>query len=149
MTTITRPRAAALALALILSGGVAACGGDDSSSADSSGSGGAATSADRDEGSSTDDSDAGSGDGSNDDSGEGRAFDSTDDAVITAATSATGAERGEWDGSTVRIVFGAGSAENPVAWTNCLAIESLIADDEAAVLVFPDGELRCEDRPGS
>lgn len=137
MTTSKKLRTSALVLALAFVGGLAACGGDDAPAASGT------------EGTAGDPAEAGApGDESTDGSGEGRAFDSTDDAVITAVTTATGADRAEWDGSTLRVIFDEGSAEEVTVRLNCTAIEAVIADDESAVMVFPDGEFRCDEPPG-
>src|SRR5690606_5727668 len=83
-------------------------------------------------------------DGSAPDSSEGndgRAFDSTDDAVITAILAALGkADGAEWQGTNLRINFPEGSVSDPTARIGCLAAQTLIADDETAFMVYPDGE---------
>lgn len=146
---------AALAMTLVVTGGlVAACGGDDTPAASNNAAEAGADDADstNDVGSNSDgtnndgaSSDTANNDGAGDD---GRAFDSTDDAVITAVVQGTQAERAEWDGSTLRVIFDSGSAESPTEWIKCSAAEVLLADDEKAVLVYPDGELDCAERPG-
>src|SRR5690606_20123574 len=58
-----------------------------------------------------------------------RPFGSTDEAVITAVTSATQAEDAEWDGKMLRV-FVDGSVNDPTAGLYCSSIHTLIADDE-------------------
>ena len=79
----------------------------------------------------------------------GRAFDSEDDAVITAIEAALSGKNPDarWEGDRL-VVHLDGSAEDPTAWLGCTAALALIAADEAASFVFSDGELKCEDRPG-
>lgn len=138
-----RFRMGALALAVAVTGGVTACGDDDGAAASGGGRDDVAQAG-------TGSGDAGSGDaGSGDEAEEGRAFGSTDDAVITALTTATKADEVTWDGSTVVLTFGDGSAESPTAYLMCGPAESLIAEDESARLVYPDGHVDCNDRPGS
>lgn len=75
---------------------------------------------------------------------EGRAFDVDDDMVIETIVTATDAVEAEWDGATLVAIFDAGSADAPLAGMPCSAIEAIIAADESAVLVYPDGEIDCE-----
>lgn len=80
---------------------------------------------------------------------EDRVFDSTDDAVIIAIETALSDKnaQAEWQGSTLRVTLD-GSAADPTSWLWCTAAEALIADDESAVMVYSDGELPCDERPG-
>lgn len=91
------------------------------------------------------------GDGQNGSSGDegndGRAFDSTDDAVITALLAAIpGAESAEWQGKSIRIFFSEGSVNDVTAGIGCLAAQTLIAEDETSFMVYPDGEIDCSTR---
>lgn len=81
---------------------------------------------------------------------EGRAFDSTDDAVIIAVETALRSSnaKAEWQGATLRVNLD-GSAEAPTASLYCSAAEAVIADTESVVLVYSDGEIICDDRPGA
>lgn len=78
-----------------------------------------------------------------------RVFDSTDDAVIIAIETALSDKNAKagWEGSTLRVSLD-GSATDPTSWLWCTAVEALIADDESAVMVYSDGELPCDERPG-
>ena len=86
--------------------------------------------------------------GSNGDEGnDGRAFDSTDDAVITALLAAiSGAESAEWQGKNIRIYFSEGSVNDVTAGIGCLAAQTLIAEDETSFMIYPDGEIDCSTR---
>lgn len=75
---------------------------------------------------------------------EGRAFDVDDDMVVQTIVTATDATKAEWDGSTLVASFDEGSAQEMLAGMPCSAIEAIIAADERAVLVYPDGEVDCE-----
>jgi len=50
-----------------------------------------------------------------------------------------------WEGS-VLVVSLDGDAEAPVSWSPCTALEGIIADGETARIVYPNGELKCEER---
>lgn len=142
MTPTSSPSRRVAAVAMIVLAGwiAAACGGSDSGS-----DGASEASPPAEAGTGAGDTDA-TGDGEGDD---GRAFDSTDDAVVEALTTATEADDVSWDGSTVVLTFDEGSVEDPTAWTTCSAAEVLIAEDESVRIVYPDGELDCTDRPGT
>lgn len=76
-----------------------------------------------------------------------RAFGASDDAVVMALLAAiNGAERAEWQGATIYIHFPEGSVSDPTAGIGCLGAETVIAEDENAVMVYPDGELDCSTR---
>lgn len=75
---------------------------------------------------------------------EGRAFGADDDMIIQTVVTATDAVEAEWDGVTLVAIFDDGSADAPLAGMPCSAIEAIIAADESAVLVYPDGEIDCE-----
>lgn len=76
-----------------------------------------------------------------------RAFGATDDAVVMALLAAiNGAERAEWQGTTIYIHFPEGSVNDPTAGIGCLAAETVIAEDENAIMVYPDGEFDCATR---
>ncbi|MFA5608381.1 MAG: hypothetical protein WDA07_14630 [Leucobacter sp.] len=133
--------AAGLLLSACSSGGTESGGAADSENA------GDATVAEQ-----TDESDAGAGAGGTDsgdaDSGnEGRAFDSTDDAVITAIESALADKnaKAHWDGSRLVVALD-GSVDDPTAPLWCTAAEGIISDSEQATLVYSDGDIPCEDR---
>ena len=128
-------RFATLALVATLSLGVAACGGD-------SGGGGAKASDAKDNGAATADG------GSIGQAGEGngRAFGASEDIVIKALKAATDVDDVIWDGSQVQLVFNQGSVEHPSASSPCGSAEVMIADDETALLRYPDGEIDCSKR---
>lgn len=78
---------------------------------------------------------------------DGRAFDASDDTVIRALLAAIPkAERAEWQGKNIYIHFSEGSVQDLTAGIGCLAAETVIADDELAFMVYPDGELDCSTR---
>lgn len=84
---------------------------------------------------------------SGDEGNDGRAFDSTDDAIITALLAAIpGAESAEWQGKSIRIFFSEGSVNDVTAGIGCLAAQTLIAEDETSFMVYPDGEIDCSTR---
>lgn len=74
---------------------------------------------------------------------DGRAFDSTNDAVITSLSSALKADDFQWEGSTIKIYFHERSVESVTAAIGCTAANAIIADSETAIMVFPDGEVDC------
>lgn len=84
---------------------------------------------------------------SDDDGNEGRAFDSTDDAVITAIEAALSGQNAtaRWEGSTIVIEVD-GSIDDPTAGLHCSAAHAVIADDEKAVMAYADGDFDCEER---
>jgi len=92
--------------------------------------------------------DSGSSDGATgtDEGNDGRAFDSTDDAVITAISAALDPDSIKWDGKTLMVSFSSGSVGDPTAGTGCLAITTLVADDEKGIISYPDGEIDCSTR---
>lgn len=77
---------------------------------------------------------------------DGRAFNSTDDAVITAISAALKPDDVTWEGKSLKVRFNDGSVEDPTAGIGCLAIVSIIADDEKGFIVYPDGEFDCSTR---
>jgi len=77
------------------------------------------------------------------DGNDGRAFDSTDDAVITAISAALDPDDITWEGKTLMVSFNSGSVGDPTAGTGCLAITTLVADDEKGIISYPDGEIDC------
>ncbi len=81
--------------------------------------------------------------GSSEQGNDGRAFDSTDDAVIIAVTAALKADDVKWEGKTLKAYFNEGSVDDPTATIGCLAMQTLIADDEVSFVVYPDGEFDC------
>lgn len=74
---------------------------------------------------------------------DGRAFNSTDDAVITAISAALEPDDVAWEGKSLKVRFNDGSVDDPTASIGCLAIVSIIADDEKGFIVYPDGEFDC------
>lgn len=80
----------------------------------------------------------------NDEANDGRAFDSSDDAVITAILAALSkADRAEWQGSNLMIYFTEGSVDDVAASIGCLAAQTIIADEETSFMVYPDGTFDC------
>jgi hypothetical protein len=79
----------------------------------------------------------------------GRAFNSTDDAVISSVESAMSNKnaKAEWRGSTLLIALD-GSAAAPTAGILCTAPEAIVSAEENVVLVYSDGEFDCDARPG-
>lgn len=75
---------------------------------------------------------------------EGRAFDADDDMIIQTVVTATDAVEAEWDGNTLVAHFDDGSVDEVMAGMPCSAIGAIIAADESAVLIYPDGEIDCE-----
>lgn len=85
---------------------------------------------------------------SDENSGEGdddRAFDSTDDATIKAIDAALSPDDIKWEGKSLKAYFNEGSVEDPMASVGCLALQTLIADDETGFKVYSDGEIDCSD----
>lgn len=83
-------------------------------------------------------------DGSSSDEGnDGREFDSTDDAVVTAIKAALKADDVKWEGKTLKAYFNEGSVEDTAATIGCLAMQTLIAEDEVGFVVYSDGEFDC------
>ena|SRR5690554_3141920 len=78
-----------------------------------------------------------------DEGNDGRAFDSTDDAVITAVKAALKPDDVKWEGKTLKAYFNEGSVDDPTASIGCLAMQSVIAEDEVGFMVYSDGELDC------
>ncbi len=133
-------RLAAVAVALTVGLTLSACGGDDDADGDSSPDSAPSAAVD-----STGGDNSGNDADPDDADDNGRAFGSDDDAVITAVLAATDADRAEWDGKTLVVHFTEGSSEDPVSGTKCAAT-IVLADDENAVLRFPDGEIDCSQR---
>lgn len=129
MSTLTAKLAAALVIVLVPLG-LAGCGEEPSAP-----------------GGETTNGSSSSNDGDSTDGNDGRAFDSSDDAVIAAILAALrDADRAEWQGKSLMIHFPEGSVESPTAGIGCLAAQTLIADDETAYMVYPDGTLDCSTR---
>lgn len=126
------PRRLALVTgALLMLGALGACGDDESTPAESN---------------SSAPSDSGETGDTNGIEDNGRAFNSTDDAVITAVTTAlTDAEDAQWEGSTLVVTMKSASISDPTSPGLCTAVNAVIADDESGRLVFNDGTIDCED----
>lgn len=133
MRSIITHRFAPIAFAALLTVGTAACGGGDETDE------AAAPAADA-----QDTSDEADGTNGMDPEG-GRAFDVDQDTVVTAVLSGTDAAAAEWEGSTLHVVFESGSVDDMEARIPCTAAETVIADDESVVVVYPDGEIDCSD----
>lgn len=90
------------------------------------------------------------GNGGSDSSGElndDRAFGASDDTVIKGIlTALSKADRAEFQGKSLMIYFNDGSVNDPTAGIGCLAAETLLGDDEKAVMVYSDGQLDCSER---
>lgn len=69
--------------------------------------------------------------------------DAGNNVIREAAVAATGAESGEWQGSTLKLTFATGSKGDTMANAYCVALAQIISSGEKAVLVYPDGELDC------
>lgn len=67
----------------------------------------------------------------------------SEDDFATAVASATGADKVEWKGKTLRIHFETGSVEDSTATINCSVVNTLIAKGSKGVVVYSDGELDC------
>ena len=80
---------------------------------------------------------------------EGRAFDADDDMIIQTVVTATDAVEAAWDGSTLVAHFDDGSVDEVMAGMPCSAIGAVIAADESAVLIYPDGGIGCENWRGA
>lgn len=77
-------------------------------------------------------------------SNDERAFGASDDTVIKGIlTALSKADRAEFQGTSLMIYFNEGSVGDPTAGIGCLAAETLLADDENAVMVYSDGQLDC------
>lgn len=140
MTTKTGRLLGAAAALLLATSVLAGCGSDDGpKSSDSGTSSAAEAEADGAEDAAAPESE----------DGNGRAFDSTDEAVITSVETALSGKNASasWDGSTLRVEVD-GSAEDPTAYLYCSTLDALIADDENGVFVYSDGEADCADAPG-
>jgi hypothetical protein len=74
---------------------------------------------------------------------DGREFDSTDDAVVTAVKAALEADDVKWEGKALKAYFNEGSVSDTSATIGCLAMQSLIAEDEVGFVVYPDGDFDC------
>jgi hypothetical protein len=128
--------------------GAAACGGDDGDSA-------AATPAAAD-GAASPESDTGSGSGNPEDltdveqaaqdaimgSDGDRMFDADNDMISEAIVTATGAHSATWSGSTLTVTYNDGSVAKG-QYAACFPIETLLGDDDSAVVVYPDGAIDC------
>lgn len=125
---LSQPIAAAVVAALLL---VGAAGCSDDSSGDKTSA--AATDANGDDGTVSGDGDA------------SRPFGVDADGLATAMKSGTGADRVEVDGNTFRLYFDEGSTEDVMAMVKCSAMDSVKGDDDSVVMVFPDGELECDE----
>lgn len=98
-----------------------------------------------------------SGEDAGDDRGDGEAVDSSGmgdeerpfgvnlSAMARALAGGTGADRHEVDGNTVHLIFDEGSVDDVKAAINCSVAVSMIAEDDRVVLVYPDGEVDCDD----
>lgn len=73
----------------------------------------------------------------------GRAFDATDDAVVTALMAATPAKKVEWRGDTLWVTFDEGSVEDITTGMYCRVSGGLLEDGEPVMLAYPDGEIDC------
>lgn len=80
------------------------------------------------------------------DGADGRAFDVDRDQAreVIETTFASQDAKATWDGTTLRVELD-GEAGTPVAHLPCRAVEAVLEEGEEAVLVYPDGELRCAD----
>ncbi|HTO01135.1 MAG TPA: hypothetical protein VL068_10715 [Microthrixaceae bacterium] len=121
----------AIALALVMGTGLLACSSDETAvKADNQASGNTDT-----DGSTSDDK------GKN-----GRVFDSTNDAVVKALTTALDVKEVEFDGASVRLIMSKGSVEQVTASLPCSAAEAVLSKDENPILVYSDGEIDCSKR---
>ncbi len=140
MMSRTAHRLAPVALAALLATGTAACGGGGGDSDD------VATATDTADTPTAEQDTSDEADGTNGMDTEGdRAFDVDQDTVVTSILSGTDAVDAEWDGSTLRVIFEAGSVDDVEATIPCTAAETIIADDESVVIVYPDGEVDCSE----
>lgn len=126
------PRGAVLVSALAVAGLVlAGCSSDSDSEAPAPG---------------TSSNDGGSADatGTGDADSSGRAFGASDDAIVQAVVTATPADSAEWRGDTLWVTFTDGSVDDPTVGGYCRVTAALLEDGEPVMLVYPDGEIDCE-----
>ncbi|HLT17159.1 MAG TPA: hypothetical protein VK007_10680 [Acidimicrobiales bacterium] len=76
---------------------------------------------------------------------DGRIFGVDDEGLARSMKAGTGADRVEVDGSTFRLIFDEGSVDSVSVTINCIAMQSVKGDDDSVVLVYPDGEVACDD----
>src|SRR5690606_28766910 len=79
----------------------------------------------------------------NDDGTDARPVDATADAVITPIRPPLHPDGSKPDCKTLIDSFNEGSVDDPTAGTGCVAIATLVADDEKGVISYPDGEIDC------
>lgn len=153
-THFRRTVAALFALALML--GATACSDDDSSSpspneaADNS-DGGTGGSDATDTNGTDDGTDS---DGANDDDvefdfdevtgGSDRPFDIDREGLAKSLQSGTNADRWAVEGDTILLYFESGTYDSIPAAINCSAALTLKSDEDRVVLVYPDGEVDCD-----
>ncbi len=82
--------------------------------------------------------------GAGDSDGSGRVFGASDDAVVQAVVKATPADSAEWRGDTLWVNFDDGSVKGPTTGGYCRITAALLNDGESVMLVYPDGEVDCE-----
>lgn len=93
--------------------------------------------------------DSGTSEGTSEGTGESTTAQTPHEIAIIAIETALADKNAtaEWQGSTFRVNLD-GSAADPTSWLWCTAAEALIAESESAVMVYSDGELHCDERPG-
>lgn len=85
--------------------------------------------------------------GPQEDGEDNRAFGIDEDQTIQVVEQAFASQNASatWEGS-VLVVSLDGDAGAPTAWMPCTAAEGIVADGESVRLVYPNGELKCEER---
>ncbi len=133
---------ASIAAALLVLG-TAACSDDDSTSADR----GATSSADAANGNDQDsDGDDEALDIGELTGGSDRPFGVSRDDLAKSIGSATSADRWEVEGETIYLFYGSGTYDSMTAAINCSAALTLQSDEDRVVLVYPDGEVDCNEQ---
>lgn len=74
-----------------------------------------------------------------------RPFGVNAEALAEAISTATRADDFEIDGNSFRLIYNEGEVDGTTAFINCTVVNELKGDDDTITLVYPDGELNCED----
>lgn len=78
--------------------------------------------------------------------GSDRPFGLDREGLAQSMLAGTKADRWEVDGNTIRLIFSEGSVDSVSPVINCTATNSLKADEDRVVLVYPDGEVDCDEQ---
>lgn len=143
--SLSRLFAVLLSAAMVFS--LAACSGDDSDDTTNGDATEETSAGDAEDDAVAGDAVAGDDDAAatSEDEDDSRAFDVDDDGLAAAMQSGTGADDVEVDGNTFRLNFNDGSVDDVTSSINCRAMNEVKGADDQVVLVYPDGEVNCDE----